>query len=142
MSFAEIQENQGILIGGFNNQMAMTINKNFRFTLEGSNHILDRQNPNKKWILPFDGDAKDSEDCALISRLVDPASGRQTVTLGGIGQYGTQGAAEFLTDPKAIADWARTAPPGWKYKNVQFVLHVKVIDYRPVLKEVVVSHVW
>jgi hypothetical protein len=60
----------------------------------------------------------------------------------GIGQYGTQSAAEFLSSPEKINAFARTAPVGWNGKNLQIVIHVKVVDDVPASEEIVATYQW
>jgi hypothetical protein len=64
------------------------------------------------------------------------------ISIAGIGQYGTQAAAQFVSNPQMIAGLAKNAPAGWDKKNLQVVLHIKVIDFRPISTEVVGIHYW
>ena len=41
-----------------------------------------------------------------------------------------------------IADLVKNAPLQWSKKNLQAVLHVKIIDFRPVSTEVVATYYW
>ena len=52
------------------------------------------------------------------------------VELAGITQYGTDAASDLVTNPDLMAEALRGAPAGWQQKNLQFVLHVKVISGR------------
>jgi len=64
------------------------------------------------------------------------------MTAAGIGQYGTQAAAEFLSSSEKINAFARTAPAGWSSKNLQIVIHVQVVDDVPAAVEIVAIHQW
>ena len=51
---------------------------------------------------------------------------------------------QFVEQEKKFAADAILAklPAGWESKNLQFVLHARVIGNAPALPEVVASHVW
>jgi hypothetical protein len=86
--------------------------------------------------------ANSGDDYALITRLLSSKTGGPLVTVSGIGQSGTQAVAELLTNPDKMRDFLQTAPRGWEKKNMQAVLHVKVVDYQPVAVEVVATSYW
>jgi hypothetical protein len=57
-------------------------------------------------------------------------------------QYGTNAAAELVTNADELAELFHGAPPDWKNKNLQMVLHVKVIAGAPATPKVVATHFW
>ena len=85
---------------------------------------------------------KTPEDYVIVSRLFHPKTGKLLFALAGITQYGTQAAGEFVTDPELLEGALRDAPKGWERRNVQFVLHVPVVEGVPGQPEVVASHYW
>lgn len=64
------------------------------------------------------------------------------VEVAGITQYGTDAAADLITSPDLMTEALRGAPKGWQSKNLQFVLHVKVIDGAPGSPTVVKQYFW
>jgi hypothetical protein len=64
------------------------------------------------------------------------------VEVAGITQYGTDAGADLVTNPDLMAEAFRTAPAGWQKKNLQLVLHVKVIAGSPASPQVVAAHFW
>ena len=48
----------------------------------------------------------------------------------------------MLTDPDQLGVILRMPPAGWKSKNLQIVLHAKVIGNTPAQPEGVAWHVW
>jgi hypothetical protein len=68
-----------------------------------------------------------TKDFGLITRVIDPATDRIMVMVGGLWGYGTLAAGEFLTDPKYMAALAQQAPAGWQKKNIQIVIGTEVI---------------
>jgi hypothetical protein len=64
------------------------------------------------------------------------------VLVSGCTQYGTEAAAELVTSPTLLAEALRGAPDGWQRKNLQLVLHVKVIANAPASPQVIASHYW
>ena len=57
-------------------------------------------------------------------------------------QFGTEAAGRLIADPERFGAILRKLPAGWESKNVQLVLHVRVIGNTPAQPEVLASHVW
>jgi hypothetical protein len=142
ISFAELRNNATITVGGFNNYLTITLTKNLRYRLAQGSRIEDTDDLKKVWSVRYNGDSHDTEDYAIISRLVPSETGAPALCVAGIGQYGTQAAADFIGNPQAIANVVKDAPKGWENKSMQIVLHVKVVNYRPVSTEVLATYFW
>jgi hypothetical protein len=56
--------------------------------------------------------------------------------------YGTRIAADFISDPVRIASLLKDAPSGWENRNMQIVLHTRVVNDIPVLIDVEAVHFW
>ena len=59
----------------------------------------------------------------------------------GVKQFGTEAAGRRLTDPDQLNAILRSLPSGWESKNLQIVLHTKVIGNTAAQPEVVAWHV-
>ena len=59
----------------------------------------------------------------------------------GVKQFGTEAAGRLLTDPDQLNAILRSLPSGWESKNLQIVLHTKVIGNTTAQPEVVAWHV-
>jgi hypothetical protein len=62
--------------------------------------------------------------------------------IAGATQYGTNAAAELVSRPDLLAEALRNAPAGWQSKNLQLVLHLRVISGTPASPVVVASYFW
>jgi hypothetical protein len=60
--------------------------------------------------------------------VVNRTTEQTVVILGGIAQYGTQAAAEFVTDPTYFERALANAPRDWSRKNIQIVLSTAVLS--------------
>lgn len=69
-------------------------------------------------------------------------TGGPAITVSGIGSYGTQAAAEFITSEDKMSAMLRDAPPDWERKNFQAVLRIRVVAFTPVAVEVVTTTWW
>lgn len=78
----------------------------------------------------------------LISRIVHSTSGGLQIVAAGIKQFGTEAAGRVLTDPAHLRALVAKLPSGWETKNLQLVLHVKVIGNAPDQPELIAAHVW
>jgi hypothetical protein len=131
-----------VLLGAFNNQWTLNTTSPLRFSFSGGDTIRDAENPKRTWQVNVKPDGRTTDDYAIISRLLNGDRGQTRMTAAGIGQYGTQAAAEFLSSSEKINAFARTAPAGWSSKNLQIVIHVQVVDDVPAAVEIVAIHQW
>jgi hypothetical protein len=141
ISFAELRNNPSLLVGGFNNPMTIELTKKLRFVLRARNEIDDTQNPSRRWILNASQDSHDTEDYAIVTRIAH-STDAPMLSVAGMGQYGTLAAADFICNPTAISDMVRNLPDHWESRNLQFILHVKVVDFKVAGTEVVASYSW
>jgi len=142
VSFAELRNSPTVLVGGFNNPMTMELTKGLRFVMRAHNEIDDIQDPNRRWQLHASTDSRDTEDYAIITRLVAHSGDAPVLSVAGMGQYGTLAAADFVCNPVSLRQLAGQLPKDWAARNLQVILHLKVIDFKPVSTEVVAIHTW
>lgn len=146
-AFEDLRDGPVVLIGGFNNAWTLRLGDQLRFTFgrqENRSYIRDRQNPSfREW-----GNGREStplanvpENYGIISRVLDPATGRFVVTVAGL-LYGTRAAGECLTDPSCMADAGRLAPGDWKHKNIQIVISTKLIAHESGPPHVLATYTW
>jgi hypothetical protein len=57
----------------------------------------------------------------------DPKTEQIAVIVAGIGSWGTQAAAEFVTSPEHLKKLEALAPSHWERKNLQVVVATDVI---------------
>jgi len=150
-SFAELQRGPVILVGAFNHSwtLRLTDDMRFGFQQQGTEYwITDRQNPkDRAWKVDLrnkdaDGHAVVARDYALISRVLNPRTGKTVVTVAGLYGSGTQAAGRFLTDAQLMDTLTARAPANWGRKNLQVVLGAEVIDRNPGPPTVLATHFW
>lgn len=136
VSLADLRGKPCIFIGAFNNVWTRSLAGDWRFYFEENQEthaqiIRDRANPNQlKWKLvdPWPPGKDITMDYALVTRVVDRMTEQPIVILGGITQYGTEAAAEFVTNPTYFTAALAHAPKDWNRKNIQVVLSTRVIS--------------
>ncbi len=64
----------------------------------------------------------------MVTRVFNHTTEQPVVILAGISQYGTQAAAEFVTNPEYFSRAIPNLPKGWEKKNVQVVLYTRVLS--------------
>jgi len=138
-----------IYIGGFNNVWTMNLNRNLRFFFdsEAGQHgpiwfIRDRVHPEKKWITERITARQTDHSYALITRIIDPDRKRVQIAIGGVNEFGTQAACEFLTDGTALSEFAQNAPRGWQDRNLQVLLEMDISGTVVVNPKIVAIQVW
>jgi hypothetical protein len=146
--FADLRQSQVYLIGSVSNHWTMELGQNWRFQFGW--RASDRQpefidtlpGSKREWTIPSQDDGSTPEDYSLICRIRNSPTGQMLIVSAGIKQFGTEAAGHMLADPIALGTILNKLPPGWEDKNLQVVLHMKVIGNTPVQPEVVASHVW
>jgi hypothetical protein len=142
ISFAEVRDHPTILIGGFNNPTTLELTRTLPFVLSGRNRIVDRTAPNRSWELHASTDSHDTEDYAVVSRLLGAKEVAPLVSVAGLGQYGTLAATELISKPGNLDPLIAALGPKWASRNFQAVLRIKVVDFKPVSTVVVATHSW
>jgi hypothetical protein len=144
VSFHDLRAAPAVLVG-YSYTRWKEISSQMRYFIDvspGFVGITDTGVPTK-WALPnLPADRHTNEDYAIVSRVFHPDTHAMLVELAGITQYGTDAAADLVTNGDLLAEALRGAPQGWRNKNLQLVLHVKVISGAPASPRVVGSHFW
>ena len=104
--------------------------------------ITDNGKPTPWTIANLPADRRTNEDYAIVSRVFHPDTHAMLVEIAGITQYGTEAAAELVTNPDLLAEAVNGAPADWQKKNLQLVLHVKVIAGTPSSPKVIGAYYW
>ena len=136
VSLADLRTEPSVLIGAFNNGWTLNLTGELRFYFDTDSTtraqlIRDRQRPAvKDWeLVDAWPPGKDiDKDYALITRVVNRTTERTTIVLGGIAQYGTEAAAEFVTNPAYFDRALTNAPRDWYRKNIQVVISTNVVS--------------
>lgn len=142
LSFGDLRNQPGVMIGAFNNAWTLELTRDLPYSFQHGVEIHDRDHPDQSWTVPGDPSEETTDDYALVSRLLVSKTGGPVIAVAGIGDCGTQAAAEFLVNPDRMAEFLKSAPAGWERRNVQFVLHVRIVAHQPVLTEMVASRFW
>lgn len=145
----DLRDGPAVLIGAFNNSWALRLTGNLRFHFARNNAtdtswIQDNQHPEvTKWSHVMSAPYTEAtEDWAIVSRVVDPTTGRVVVTASGLAKFGTEAAGEFLTCVKCMSELDTLAPAGWDRKNMQIVIAANVIGRASGPPHVVAMYFW
>jgi hypothetical protein len=144
VSFQDLRTGPALLVG-YSYTRWREISREMRFFIDTTRlpiGITDN-GATTKWTLPqLSRDRHTDEDFAIVSRLFHPDTHAMLVEVAGITQYGTDAAADLVTNPDLMAEALRGAPSGWQTKNLQLVLHTKVIAGSPSSPRVVEKYFW
>jgi hypothetical protein len=145
----DLRDGPAVLIGAFNNSWTLRLTGQLRFSFarDPETHISwiqDRQNPKLlKWSHQMTAPYTNvQEDYAIISRVVDPTTGRMVVTASGLAKFGTEAAGEFLTNPAYMDQISRKAPKGWERRNMQIVIRANVVGRTSGPPQIVTAYFW
>jgi hypothetical protein len=144
VSFQDLRAAPAILVG-YSYTRWKEISNQLRFFIDASHEpvgITDDGKPTELTLPNLPADRRTSEDYAIVSRVFHPDTHAMLVELAGITQYGTAAAADLVTNSDLMAEALRGAPAGWQNRNLQLVLHVKVISGTPSSPKVVKTHFW
>jgi hypothetical protein len=144
VSFQDLRTGPAILVG-YSYTRWREISREMRFFIDGTRRpvgITDNGAPTA-WSLPnLPPDRRTDEDYAIVSRVFHPDTHAMLVEVAGITQYGTDAAADLVSNADLMAEALYAAPRGWQQKNLQLVLHVKVIAGAPASPKVVKTYFW
>jgi hypothetical protein len=148
IDFAELRNSPAMLVGAVTNRWTMQAQQGWRFqfarvkTLTSRTVILDTQGNHQQWSIPSKSDGSAPEDYLLICRTRDPETGGLLLAAAGLKQFGTEAAGQVLGNAEELGAILAKLPAGWESKNLQIVLHAKVIGNTPAQPEVVAIHIW
>lgn len=150
VSLSDLRGKPVVLIGAFDNNWTMNLvgEQRFYFASDAATRtqfIRDHTNPSENdWRLvdAWPPGKSIDKDYALVTRVVNRTTERTTIILGGISQYGTEAAAEFVTDPGYFERALTHAPSDWYRKNMQVVLSTSVLSGVSGPPSVVAAYFW
>jgi hypothetical protein len=150
VSLSDLRRRPSVLIGAFDNDWALSFAGELRFYFDTDEQthtqiIRDRQRPDvTEWKLvdAWPPGKEINKDYALVTRVVNRTTEQTIVILGGIAQYGTEAAAEFVTEPTYFERALAHAPSNWDRKNIQVVLSTRVLSGVSGPPTVVAAYFW
>jgi hypothetical protein len=149
IEFADLRNVQTLLIGAVTNRWTLEMQQAWRFrfnwTPDTRAVIVDTQatpEGSRHWSIVSNDDGSAPEDYILVCRIHSPSTGGWLMVGAGLKQFGTEAAGRLLADPDQLGAILRKLPTGWESKNLQLVLHARVIRNTPALPDVVASYVW
>jgi len=149
VSLSDLRERSSVMVGAFNNQWTLNLQGDLRFYFENDSHnhsqvIRDRLNPTQSrgLIEPWPPSSSIKTDYALVSRFRSRTTEQMILMVGGIAQYGTEAAAEFVTNPSYFSEALKNAPPDWRKKNMQILLSTRVLSQTGGPPTVLASYFW
>jgi hypothetical protein len=145
----DLRDGPSVLIGAFNNSWALklTSESRFSFARDAQAHMIwiqDREHPEfRKWSHDLNGPVAElTEDYAIVSRELDPTTGKMVVTVSGLFKFGTEAAGEFITCETCLEGLAAAGPAGWDRKNMQVVLGASVVGRTAGPARVLATYFW
>lgn len=146
-NLSDLEDGPVVLIGGFGNRWTMQLDGGLRFDLANDSQIRYiedlRNSSSRAWQVPLVASyTGTSTDYALISRVHNPTTGRVVVTIAGLHGFGTQSAAECVSDSACLAEGEKLAPGNWKSANIQLVVQTTVIGGDPGEPKVLAAYGW
>lgn len=143
-SFRDLRAGPAVLVG-FTYTQWHEIGDRFRYTIDLSSRPfgISQDGVLSRWTIKTDPDDPNlHEDYAIVSRFLYPGTNNMIVEIAGISHYGTEAAANLMTNPTLFQGVLRKLPAGSEHKNVQIVLHTDVISGFPSVPTVVATYVW
>jgi hypothetical protein len=146
-SFSDLKNSPSVIVGAFNNRWTLQITSNLHFGFveqNGDYMIRESGGTGRIWVRHFRDkrDQDPSEDTGIVARLLDSGTGQFTIVAAGIGELGTQAAAELVTRQDLLEHAVRDLPAGWQKKNLELLVQTTITDSVPGPPRVVAVYVW
>jgi hypothetical protein len=144
VSFRDLRAAPAVLVG-FSYTQWHEIGEHFRYSIDLSHRPfgVSQDGALTNWTIKTHPDDPElNEDYAIVSRVFYPGTNSVIVEITGISHYGTEAAADLVTNSTLLQEALRRLPAGWQQKNIQIVLHAEVISGSPSVPTVVATHVW
>jgi hypothetical protein len=114
----------------------------FHFASEPAESIVDRMQPQVRWLrdpsLPYSS----ADDYALVARYRDSTTDSWVVVLAGVGRNGTEASAEFASSPHYMQLLRDQLGKDFSTRNIEAVLKVSVIDGKTGAPSILAVHAW
>jgi len=148
-SFSDLRQAPSVFIGAFDNAWTLRFTARLRYHFANNLGmsqfwVEDRERPgNREWLLDRSQQATGTyKDFAIVTRALDPNTGRYVVVAAGIARGGTIASGEFLVDPSHMDELIRVAPKDWEHKNMEIVIETQMIDGRSGPPRIAAVYVW
>lgn len=144
-SFADLRNFPAVLVGAFNNRWTMELNSDLHFTYSedsGQPGIRERVSPNRSWTWQLDPAGNVLRDYGIVTRQRVWKTGQSVISVGGIGDGGTEAATEMVTRPEELARVLQSLPEGWEKKDLQVVVATDITDGEAGRPRLVAYAVW
>jgi hypothetical protein len=148
-SFSDLRQAPSVFIGAFDNGWTLRFTAPLRYHFANNPGmsqfwVEDRERPgNREWLLDRSQQATGTyKDFAIVTRALDPNTGRYVVVAAGIARGGTIASGEFLVDPSHMDELIRVAPKDWEHRNLEVVIETQVIDGRSGPPRIAAVYVW
>lgn len=140
----ELREHSFVLVGAFNNPWSLRLVEplRFHFASEPEESIVDRMQPQVRWVRDPSLSYSSADDYALLARYRDTTTDSWVVVLAGIGRNGTEAAAEFASSPHYMQLLRDQLGKDFNSRNVEAVLKVSVIDGKTGAPSILAVHAW
>jgi hypothetical protein len=131
-TLSDLRDRAVILIGAYNNDWTKRLLQDTQFRLDKSATpaIINNANPQQHWQRDHSLPYAASDDYAVFGRFHDKTTGSLIVVVAGLGRNGTEAAAEFVTDPRYMAELESRMGRPISDQNVEAVLKINVVDGR------------
>jgi len=142
-SFAELRESPAVILGALNSRWMMQISSNLHFAMKETNNqlVIQEAGPNgRTW--KNQEIAAGWRDYGIVTRQLKGPTGQFTVTVEGIGDGGTQGGSEIVSNPENLRNAIQSLPGDWAKKNIQLVVATDIIEGKPGPPQLIAFYVW
>lgn len=147
ITMEDLRHGPVVIVGAYDNMWSLILLSDLRYRfrvdpITQETWIEDTQNPSQRtWKARNFAQANGSSvDYAIITRILNPSTGKWILAIGGIARQGTEAASYLATDPS----FARLLPPALRSstKNFQMVLKTEMIDGNSGPAQVIAVTTW
>lgn len=141
-AFVDFRDSPTIIVSNLNSHWTTSLENDFPFRIytSKSEDYIEEPSTGHTWRMTYN--ANGMTDYGLITREPVGITGEFLLKVAGLGDGGSEAAAEVVTDPVLLQQAIGTLPPHWENKNLQILVGTEMIGRKASPPRIIGVHSW
>lgn len=141
-TFVDFRGSPAIIVSNLNSHWTTDLDNDFPFRIRttASDDYIEERGTARTWRMT--NHPGGMTDYGLITRQPVGITGEYLLKVAGLGDGGSEAAAEVITNPVLLEQVVRTLPPNWEKKNLQILVTTEMIGRKASPPKIIAVHTW